>query len=304
MRRICIFGATGQLGRRLCQDLAGLGEISAPSRAQLDLTDPAAVRQWFNDRQFDIIVNAAAMTQVDVAETSVELTHQLNCDFVQQLAEYAAQHNCWLVHFSTDYVFDGAGDTPWRETDPCRPLQRYGLSKRAGELAIIAAGCKHVIFRTSWLYDIQGQNFLLTMLRLAQQPSAPLHVVSDQIGAPTFAPVLSATVAQLLNQLLSLPAIEANSRSGLYHLCAQGHCSWYDFAAAIFTTAKAKGLLDELPQLQAISSAELTRPALRPNNSRLDTSKVQATFNLRLTDWQQQLQQCLELLKKSAKTGK
>jgi dTDP-4-dehydrorhamnose reductase len=241
---------------------------------------------------------------VDVAETSTELATQLNQYFVQQLAEYAAAHNIWLVHFSTDYVFDGSGDSPWRETDECRPLQRYGRSKRAGELAILASGCQHLIFRTSWLYDSEGQNFLLTMLRLARQATTPLNIVADQIGAPTFAPALSAVVSQILGQLLNLPPAEAPLRSGIYHLCAQGHCSWFDFAAAIFTLAKAEGLLVELPLWYAISSAELTRPAARPKNSRLDTRKVQATFNLQLTNWQQQLAQCLELLKISAKTGK
>lgn len=300
---IGLFGASGQLGRALKHDLARLGNVLAPSRQQLDLTDTFAVQQWLQQHPCDLLVNAAAMTQVDDAETSVELAMQLNQFFVQQLADYAAANHIWFVHFSTDYVFDGSGDTPWRETDECRPLQLYGSSKRAGELAIQKSGCQHLVIRTSWLYDSEGQNFLLTMLRLARQSTAPLNIVVDQIGAPTYAPDLSASVTQMLAQLQTMQPQQANTLSGIYHVCAAGHCSWFEFATAIFAVAKVKGLLDELPVIAAISSAELKRPAARPLNSRLNTCKVQATFYLQLTDWQQQLAQCLELLKKSAKTG-
>ncbi|OBP14494.1 dTDP-4-dehydrorhamnose reductase [Rheinheimera sp. SA_1] len=301
---IGLFGGSGQLGRALQRDLAPLGEVLAPTRLQLDLSDVAAVQQWLQQNRCDLLVNAAAMTQVDVAETSVELAMQLNQYFVQQLAEYAAAHNIWLVHFSTDYVFDGSGEIPWCETDECRPLQIYGRSKRAGELAIQASGCQHLLIRTSWLYDSQGQNFLLTMLRLARQSTAPLKIVSDQIGAPTYAPQLSAVVQQMLQQLLQMPPHQATTLSGIYHLCATGYCSWLEFATAIFAQAKAKGLLHECQVIAAISSSELARPAARPKNSRLNTDKVQTTFNLQLTGWQQQLAQCLDLLKNSAKTGK
>ncbi len=301
---IGLFGGSGQLGRALQRDLATLGEVLAPTRQQLDLSDAAVVQQWLQQNRCDLLVNAAAMTQVDVAETSVELATQLNQHFVRQLAEYAAAHNLWLVHFSTDYVFDGSGETPWGENDACQPLQIYGRSKRAGELAIQASGCQHLLIRTSWLYDSEGQNFLLTMLRLAQQATTPLHIVADQIGAPTYAPDLSKFVSQMLEQLQQLPQQQAILQSGIYHLCAQGHCSWFEFATAIFNAATVEGLLEQMPELVAISSAELTRAAVRPKNSRLNTSKVQATFNLELTDWQQQLQQCLKQLKNSAKTGK
>jgi len=301
---IGLFGGSGQLGRSLQRDLATLGDVLAPTRQQLDLSDTAAVQQWLQQHRCDLLVNAAAMTQVDVAETFTELATQLNQHFVQQLADYAAAHNIWLVHFSTDYVFDGSGDMPWRETDVCRPLQHYGHSKRAGELAILASGCLHLLIRTSWLYDCEGQNFLLTMLRLARQATAPLKIVSDQIGAPTFVPELSAMVKQMLAQLLHMPRQQATTFSGIYHLCAAGHCSWQNFACAIFAQAKAIGLLDTPPVITAIPSCELERPAARPNNSRLNTDKVQVRFNLQLTEWSQQLAQCLELLKKSAKTGK
>jgi len=302
--KIGLFGGSGQLGRALQLDLAALGEVVAPTRQQLDLTDSAALQQWLAQHRCDVLVNAAAMTQVDAAETDTELAMQLNQHVVKQLAEYAAQHNIWLVHFSTDYVFDGSGETAWLETDECRPLQQYGRSKRAGELAIIAAGCQHLVIRTSWLYDSQGQNFLLTMLRQAQQATTPLRIVADQIGAPTYAPALSTFVSQILEQLLKLPQQQARLRSGIYHLCAQGHCSWFEFATAIFSAAKDLGLVEQMPEVVAISSRELARTAARPQNSRLDTGKVQATFNLQLTDWQQQLQQCLNVLKNSAKTGK
>lgn len=302
--KIGLFGGSGQLGRALQTDLAVLGEVVAPTRQQLDLTDSAALKQWLEQYRCDLLVNAAAMTQVDAAETATELSMQLNQHVVKQLAEYAAQQDIWLVHFSTDYVFDGVGNTPRLESDECLPLQQYGRSKRAGELAIIASGCLHLLIRTSWLYDSQGQNFLLTMLRLAQQAITPLRIVTDQIGAPTYAPTLSTFVSQMLEQLLKLPQQQARLRSGIYHLCALGHCSWFEFATAIFTVANGQGMLEQLPEVVAISSTELSRAAARPKNSRLDTGKVQATFHLQLTDWQQQLQQCLNVLNKSAKTGK
>lgn len=314
MPRIGLLGCTGQLGRRLSADLASLGEVIAPTRQQLDASDPKSVQQWLQSGQIDVLVNAIAMTSVDQAESCPELAAQLNQHFVQQLAEYAATHRIWLVHFSTDYVFDGSGETPWQEHDLCQPLQQYGVSKRAGELAIIASGCQHLILRTSWLYDSQGQNFLLTMMHQAQlqlatgkkpqQCAAPLKIVADQIGAPTFVPELSTMVKNILGQILSLPPAQAINYSGIYHLCAAGFCSWHDFASAIFTKAKALQLLEEMPAMVAISSAELTRAAARPKNSRLDTGKVQFTFKLQLTNWQQQLTRCLELLKYSAKTGK
>lgn len=314
MPKIGLLGSTGQLGRRLFAEFASLGEVIAPSRQQLDASDPDSVQQWLQSQDIDLLVNAIAMTGVDQAESCSELAAQLNQHFVRQLAEYAAAHQIWLVHFSTDYVFDGTGDKPWQETDPCQPLQQYGLSKRAGELAIMASGCKHLIFRTSWLYDSQGQNFLRTMLRLAQQQTAPeqsqqqcavaLKIVADQIGAPTFAAELALIVRNIVGQLLTPPTSQAQPVSGIYHLCAAGFCSWFDFASAIFVKAKSLDLLEDIPEVVAIGSADLIRAAARPKNSRLDTSKVQITFNLQLTNWQQQLAQCLELLKNPAKTGK
>ncbi|MBU2180753.1 MAG: dTDP-4-dehydrorhamnose reductase [Gammaproteobacteria bacterium] len=318
MTKICVFGGSGQLGRSLVRDLAVLGDVTAPTRQQLDLTNIAQLQQWLQQHEFDLLVNAAAMTQVDVAQTAVELTWQLNHQLPAILAAHAKAKNIWLVHFSTDYVFDGSGDMPWRETDDCQPLQQYGISKRAGELAIQTSGCLHLLIRTSWLYDSDGQNFLLTMLQLArayqaslaieqqfQQPAtAMIKVVADQIGAPTFAPVLSAQVTQILSQLLVMPLLAASTLSGTYHLCAAGHCSWFQFSEAIFQKAFDKGILSNQPALRAVSSLEFARPAPRPKNSRLDTRKVQTTFALELTHWQQQLEQCLELLKFSAKTGK
>jgi dTDP-4-dehydrorhamnose reductase len=318
MTKICVFGGSGQLGRSLVRDLAVLGDVTAPTRQQLDLTNIAQLQQWLQQHEFDLLVNAAAMTQVDVAQTAVELTWQLNHQLPAILAAHAKAKNIWLIHFSTDYVFDGSGDLPWHESDQCQPLQQYGISKRAGELAIQTSGCLHLLIRTSWLYDSDGQNFLLTMLQLAranqaslaieqqfQQPAtAMIKVVADQIGAPTFAPLLSAQVTQILSQLLVMPLLAAGKLSGTYHLCAAGYCSWFQFAEAIFQKAFDKGILLNQPALSAVSSLEFVRPAPRPKNSRLDTRKVQTTFALELTHWQQQLDQCLELLKFSAKTGK
>ncbi|MFN6970909.1 MAG: dTDP-4-dehydrorhamnose reductase [Rheinheimera sp.] len=314
MLKIGLFGGTGQLGRRLAIDLSRLGKVVAPNRQQLDLLDTSAVTQYLLIQHFDILVNAAAMTQVDEAETAIELSLQLNQSFVKQLANFAAANKVWLVHFSTDYVFDGSGDKPWCETDLCQPLQQYGQSKRAGELAIAKSGCLHLILRTSWLYDSQGHNFLLTMLRLAklfvapEQPdkprSEPLQIVADQIGAPTNAAVLSQMVTQILRHLMVLPSRQADALSGIYHLCASDVCSWFEFAEFIFKEAATRGLIEQIPPLMPISSTELTRIAKRPLNSRLDTRKVQTTFHLSITSWQHQLQQCLDELKNAAKTGK
>lgn len=306
--KIGLLGGTGQLGRSLLDDLSVFGEVIAPNRQQLDLSNSSAVCTWLTQQQCDLLINAAAMTQVDLAEKVPDVAYQLNHGLVLQLAEYAAAHQIWLVHFSTDYVFDGEGSNPWRETDECRPLQKYGLSKRAGELALIASGCLHLIIRTSWLYDVQGHNFLLTMLRLASQRdveanTVPLKIVSDQIGAPTFAPELSRQVSEVLQQLLAMPATQSIRCQGTYHLCALENCSWFDFAAAIFAGAKARGIIEREPLLQDIKSIELVRPAIRPKNSRLDTTKVQTTFQVALTTWQQQLQQCLDLLKNPIESG-
>ena len=314
MLKIGLFGSTGQLGRRLSEDLAIIGEVVAPTRQQLNLQDSAAVKQWLSHQRFDVFVNAAAMTDVDGAETLPELAAQLNEHFVKQLADYAATNQIWLLHFSTDYVFDGQGQAFWQETDHCQPLQQYGQTKRAGELAIAKSGCLHLILRTSWLYDSQGHNFLLTMLHLAklfvasEQPdkprSEPLQIVADQIGAPTNAAVLSQMVTQILRHLMVLPSRQADALSGIYNLCASDVCSWFEFAEFIFKEAATRGLIEQIPPLMPISSTELTRTAKRPLNSKLDTRKVQTTFHLSITSWQHQLQQCLDELKNAAKTGK
>ena len=314
MLRIGLFGCTGQLGRWLFKDLAMIGEVVAPTRQQLDLQDTSAVMKWLISQRCDVLVNAAAMTDVDGAETFPERAAKLNEQFVGQLADYAAANGVWFVHFSTDYVFDGHGEAFWQETDLCQPLQQYGQSKRAGELAIANSGCLHLILRTSWLYDSHGHNFLLTMLRLGklflesdpqEKPRIdPLQIVTDQIGAPTYTAVLSQMVTQILKHLMALTPSQANALSGIYHLCASDVCSWFDFAESIFKEAVSRGLLEQIPPLIPISSTALTRQAKRPLNSRLNTRKVQTTFHLSITSWQHQLQQCLDVLKNSGKTGK
>lgn len=326
MLRIGLFGSTGQLGQMLFQDLVKIATVIAPTRSQLDLTQQHAVHQWLLQHPCDVLVNAAAMTQVDAAEAEPELSRLLNTQFVQQLADYAALKKMWFIHFSTDYVFDGSGDRPWQESDDCFPLQQYGHSKRLGELAIIRSGCAHLIFRTSWLYHHQGQNFLLTMLKLARQSTSkiqqctsptmplkqampfndvlPLNIVADQVGAPTYAPELSRAVTSILKQLLQMPDKQAYNLSGVYHLCASGFCSWFEFATAIFDYAVDTGLIDHRPLLLPITSEELQRAAKRPKNSRFDTHKVQTLFVLELSSWQDQLKQCLNVLKSSDETSK
>ncbi len=237
-----------------------------------------------------VILNAAAYTDVAGAEQEPELAMAVNCDGVARLAELAKQHNALLVHFSTDYVFDGAGERPWRELDKPAPLNVYGQSKLAGEQAILASGCRHLIIRTSWLHSPWRDNFLKTMLRVAQRRDE-LHLVCDQVGAPTSAALLADVTIKAIARVLADPAL-----GGLYHVAASGAVSWYDYAHFIFNEAYTLGLIGKVPQLKPISSAEYGGPVKRPLNSRLDTTRFQRVFGLDLPDWQQGVSSTLKML--------
>lgn len=303
MLTIILLGASGQLGQALQRDLTALGTVLTPTRQELDLTDLTAVKAWFAPQQVDVIINAAAMTDVDGAERNAELCEALNHQLPITLGAIAKDKHSWLCHFSTDYVFNGRKTAPYVETDDTAPLQQYGRSKVAGENAIVASGCRHLIFRTSWLYSSSGRNFLTTMLSLAPERQEPFLVVDDQTGAPTSAIDLADAVVSIFSKIFAMSQEEARAASGIYHLTAAGECSWYEFANTIFHYAVDEDLLEQQPEVLPTDSQSLNRAAKRPANSRLCNNKVNTVFGISLTPWQQQLTECLQLIKKQAKTG-
>jgi dTDP-4-dehydrorhamnose reductase len=282
--KILLLGKTGQVGGALTPLLRQLAGSAADEavvtlgRADVDLSDAAALAQAVQQVQPSLIVNAAAHTAVDRAETEPDIAFAINAVAPGVLAEQAAKLNALLVHYSTDYVFDGSQRTPYRESDPTHPLGVYGESKLAGEQAVQASGCRHLLLRTSWVYDSTGRNFLTTMLRLAKQ-HGKLRVVGDQHGSPTSAAMIAEASLQLIRSILNQPAMQG----GLYHLTAQGQTTWHGFAQAILRKA---GL--DVP-IEAITTADYPTPAKRPAYSVLDSSKLQREFNYRLPDWQQAL---------------
>lgn len=284
--KILLFGKNGQVGWELQRSLAVLGEVVAVSSASRDfcgnLADLTGIAQTVRTVAPDIIVNAAAYTAVDKAESEPELAWKLNAEAPGVLAQEAKQLGAWLVHYSTDYVFNGEGDTPHTETDATDPVSRYGETKLGGEHNIQAASCAHLIFRTSWVYAARGNNFIKTMLRLAQQRDK-LSVVNDQIGSPTGAELIADATAYALLLLRHEPEV-----SGLYHLTANGYTSWYDFAKLVLERAGNANLPLKVRanDVESISTENYPLPAKRPLNSRLDTSKLENTFGLRMPDWQ------------------
>lgn len=285
---VVLYGSSGQLGLGLAARLSALSWPYHIIPLPMGLVRDTA--QLSPDIIPAVILNAAAYTDVAGAEQEPELAMAVNCDGVARLAELAKQHNALLVHFSTDYVFDGAGECPWRESDKPAPLNVYGQSKLAGEQAILASGCRHLIIRTSWLHSPWRDNFLKTMLRVAQRHDE-LRVVCDQVGAPTSAVLLADVTIKAIARVLADPAL-----GGLYHVAASGAVSWYDYARFIFNEAYTLGLLDKVPQLKPISSAEYGGPVKRPLNSRLDTARFQRVFGLDLPDWQQGVSSTLQML--------
>lgn len=268
--KILLTGRDGQVGWELERMLAPLGEIVATGRAQLDLADPDAIRRVVREAKPQVIVNAAAYTAVDKAESEPDLAMRINGDAPGVLAEEAKRLGGLLVHYSTDYVFDGEKGAPYTEDDQPNPINVYGASKLKGERAIQAVGPQHLILRTSWVYATRGNNFLLTMLRMARE-GKPLRVVNDQIGAPTPAHALASATAAL---------VPNRDQSGIFHMTSGGVASWYEFAVEIMETA---GLA---AKVIPIMTAEYPRPARRPRDSRLDNSKLSAQLGLALPGWQ------------------
>jgi dTDP-4-dehydrorhamnose reductase len=284
--KILLLGKNGQVGWALQRSLAPLGELVAlDAQSQIhcgDLSNLAGLAQTVRDVAPDVIVNAAAYTAVDKAESEPVLAHAINALAPGVLAQEAKRCGAWLVHFSTDYVFDGSGKQAWLEDDATAPLSVYGASKLAGEQAIMAVACQHLIFRTSWVYGARGNNFAKTMLKLAQERDS-LKVVNDQIGAPTGADLLADVTAHAISTALQQPNV-----SGLYHLVASGETSWHEYATLVIEYARQAGLPIKVAQtaIHAVPSSEFATVAKRPLNSRLNTSKLQQTFNLYLPDWQ------------------
>ncbi|WP_159811540.1 dTDP-4-dehydrorhamnose reductase [Pseudomonas sp. 18058] len=283
--KILLLGKNGQVGWELQRSLAPLGELIALDRNPVDgltgdLSNPDELRKTIRQIAPDVIVNAAAYTAVDKAESEAELADRINGQATQVMALEAAALDALLIHYSTDYVFSGAGIKPWQETDSVSPVNHYGFSKLAGEQAIIASGCKHLIFRTSWVYGARGNNFAKTMLRLARERET-LNVIDDQIGAPTGADLIADVTVLTIRQVCSNPEL-----AGLYHLAAGGAVSWYDYAVHVIDFAKANGGSLAVKALQPIPTTAYPTPAARPLNSRLDTFKLRNNFSLHLPDWQ------------------
>jgi dTDP-4-dehydrorhamnose reductase len=293
--RLMLTGANGQLGFELVRSLAVIGDVWALDRTACDLADPASVEAAVSRWRPHIIVNAAAWTAVDKAESEPEAASAVNAAAPGLLASLAADSGALLVHYSTDYVFDGSGIRPWREGDATGPLSVYGQSKLAGERAIVAAGARHLIFRTSWVYGAHGANFLKTVLRLARERDR-LAMVADQIGAPTGAALIADVTAQVLAQYLR--SRREQFAYGTYHLAAAGETSWQQYARFVVAEAGALGQSFALSadDIAPIAAKDYPLPARRPANSRLDCSKLCETFGLHLPDWRDGVRQLLRLL--------
>lgn len=287
---ILVTGRYGQVGWELQRTLLPLGRIVAVDQQDLDLADPAAIRRMLDALRPDVIVNPAAYTAVDKAESEPGLAHAVNAEAPALLAQWAARQGALMIHYSTDYVFDGAKAAPYVETDPAGPLGVYGRSKRAGEEAVLASGADHLIFRTSWVYGARGANFLRTILRLAAEREE-LRIVADQIGAPTWSRLLAEATSLAVRQALA-ERRHGRFKSGLFHLACAGETSWHGFASAIVEGRQ--GL--RVKAVTPITTADYPTPAQRPANSRLDTAAFRARFGLALPDWRDCLKLCLEEL--------
>jgi dTDP-4-dehydrorhamnose reductase len=287
--KVLLLGKNGQVGWELQRSLAPLGEVLALDRHSIthcgDLSQPERLAQTVRDWRPDVIVNAAAHTAVDKAESEPDLARCLNATAPAALALAAAEVGAWLVHYSTDYVFNGQGEQPWLEGDTTGPLSVYGQTKLEGEQAIAASGCQHLIFRTSWVYAARGGNFAKTMLRLAGERER-LNVIDDQHGAPTGADLIADVTAHAIRQVMVNPA---PSLAGIYHLVASGETSWYGYASHVIAQARVLQAAQALKvsDIAPVPTSAFPTPAQRPLNSRLSTHKLQQTFGLVLPPWQQ-----------------
>ena len=297
MKKILLTGVNGQVGHALQQKLSN-HQVFALNRDQLDLSDKDAIRRVVKAIQPDLIINPAAYTAVDKAESEPDLAYAINAIAPQVLAEEAAKLNAALIHFSTDYVYDGSKIENYVETDAVNPLSVYGKSKLAGELAINAVGLPHLILRTSWVYGAYGKNFLKTIIRLASERDS-LRIVADQFGAPTSSESIADAVIDLFNTWQPLEL----SQTGVYHFTNQGKTSWHGFSSEIVSEYNRLAVSKSLQMLKAnveniepITTADYPTPAARPANSTLSNQKLKQVFNVSLPSWQQGLQQVMQSL--------
>lgn len=301
-RKILLLGPNGQVGWELQRSLQPLGEVIALGRGSGnfcgDLAQPDALSATVRELAPDVIVNAAAYTAVDRAESEAALAHAVNAHGPAALAREAEASGAWLVHYSSDYVFDGSGDTPRDEDFPTGPLNVYGHSKLEGEQAIRASGCKHLIFRTSWVHAARGANFAKTMLRLAAEREE-LRVVSDQFGAPTGAELIADVTAQILGRSPSADL------AGTYHLTASGVTSWHGYAQLVIEHAASRGLTLKVDpsQVLAVPSSTFASAARRPLNSRLSTARLTSRFGLTLPPWQTGVRRMIDEVLTTAAAG-
>ena len=296
--KLLVLGAGGQVGHELVRALAPVGEVVSATRddagtLRVDLANADSLAAALDAARADVIVNAAAYTAVDRAEDEPELADRVNHRAVAKIGAWAKRNGRRVVHYSTDYVFDGSSKRPYRENDATSPLGAYGRSKLAGEDALRASGARHLIVRTAWVYAARGNNFLRTMLRLAGERDE-LRVVADQTGAPTPARLVADASAAMLRQWLDDG--ENVGRDGTYHLVSAGRCSWFEFAEAIVDGAADRGVIERRPRVVPIATAEYPTRARRPAYSVLDTSKAASTFGLQLADWHAGLESVFDQL--------
>jgi dTDP-4-dehydrorhamnose reductase len=295
--RILLTGATGQVGAELLKTLKPLGEIVAPTRAEMDLANAASVREMVRAVRPRWIVNPGAYTMVDKAESEPELAYAINAEAVRMMGQEARAIGAGVVHFSTDYVFDGSQSVPYREADATGPMSVYGASKLAGETALAESGAGHMVFRTSWVYGVQGKNFLLTILKLARERET-LRVVADQHGAPTWDRDLAKMTADVIGQCEAaargreLPDVLRDA-SGVYHAAGAGETTWCGFAAEAVRLQQEREPGVRFAAIEAITTAEYPTPAKRPSNSRMNCERLEARFGWKMMDWQSSLREVL-----------
>jgi dTDP-4-dehydrorhamnose reductase len=298
--RILLTGATGQVGGALLKTLKSFGDVIAPDRAMMDLANATSIRETIRSVRPRWIVNPAAYTAVDKAESESDLAYAINAEAVKIIGEEAYALGAGVIHFSTDYVFDGSGSKPYVETDAVGPMSVYGASKLAGEKALTESGAWHMIFRTSWVYGAKGKNFLLTILKLAREREI-LKIVADQHGAPTWSRDLAGMTAQVIQgceaaaQMKELKAV-LQEASGIYHAAGSGETTWFGFAAEAVRLQREREAGVRLAEIEAIQTSQYPTPAKRPSNSRLNCSKLKEQFGWAMLDWRDSLREVLSEL--------
>jgi dTDP-4-dehydrorhamnose reductase len=298
--RILLLGSGGQVGHELRRTLALLGDVVALDHPQVDFADPRGLPPIVQSAAPDVIVNAAAYTAVDRAEQEPDVAHAVNATSVGVLADEARTRGALLVHFSTDYVYPGTGERPWTETDATAPVNAYGRSKLAGDVAIAQSGCRHVILRTSWVYASRGKNFVRTILRLAAERDH-LRVVDDQFGVPTSASFLADVTARVIDRHMMGGG---GGGAGVYHAVPGGVTTWFGVAGAVLQRARSRGFVPRLLDggLMPCTTAEYPLPAARPMNSRLDTARLRSDYGVQCGDWRDDLHRVVDELMEGAST--